>query len=46
VTELLAQGRLKTDGLISHRFPFSRAEEAYQLIDQQPEETVKIVLTY
>jgi 2-desacetyl-2-hydroxyethyl bacteriochlorophyllide A dehydrogenase len=46
VTDLLAQGRLKTDGIISHRFPLNRAMEAYELIDQHPEETVKVVLTY
>ena len=46
VTDLLAQGRLNTKGIISHRFPFDRASEAYQLIDQNAEETVKVVLTY
>ena len=46
VTDLLADGRLQTEGLISHRFPFERAAEAYALIDQQPEETIKVILTY
>ncbi|MBN1562725.1 MAG: zinc-binding alcohol dehydrogenase [Anaerolineae bacterium] len=46
VTDLLAQGRLKTEGIISHRFPYDRAAEAYQLIDQHAEQTVKVVLTY
>jgi threonine dehydrogenase-like Zn-dependent dehydrogenase len=32
--------------LISHRFPFDRAAEAYALIDGHPEETVQVVLTY
>jgi threonine dehydrogenase-like Zn-dependent dehydrogenase len=32
--------------LISHRIPFSRAAEAYELVDQRPEETVQVILTY
>jgi 2-desacetyl-2-hydroxyethyl bacteriochlorophyllide A dehydrogenase len=46
VTDLLAQGRLRTEGIISHRVPFVRAAEAYRLIDQKAEETIKVVLTY
>jgi 2-desacetyl-2-hydroxyethyl bacteriochlorophyllide A dehydrogenase len=45
-TDLLASGRLRTDGLITHRFPFERAAEAYELIDYHPQETAKVVLTY
>ncbi|MCD6291037.1 MAG: zinc-binding dehydrogenase [Anaerolineae bacterium] len=43
---LLASGRLRVDGLITHRIPFEQAARAYKLIDQQPEEVVKVVLTY
>lgn len=46
VTDLLAAGRLRTDGLITHRIPFSRAAEAYRVIDEQPETALKVVLTY
>lgn len=46
VTDLLASGRLRTDGLISHRVPFDRAAEAYELIDRHPDQVVKVVLTY
>ena len=45
-TKLLAAGQLRTEGLITHRIPFQRAAEAYELIDQRPEEVVKVVLTY
>jgi threonine dehydrogenase-like Zn-dependent dehydrogenase len=45
-TDLLAKGKLRTDGLITHRIPFQQAAEAYELIDQHPEEVVKVVLTY
>jgi 2-desacetyl-2-hydroxyethyl bacteriochlorophyllide A dehydrogenase len=32
--------------LISHRFVLERAAEAYRLVDEHPEETVQVVLTY
>lgn len=46
VTDLLAEGKLNTDGIISHHFPFARAAEAYELIDRHPEDVVKVVLDY
>ncbi len=46
VIRLLAGGKLRTEPLISHRFPYAEAPAAYQLIDEHPEETVKIALTY
>jgi 2-desacetyl-2-hydroxyethyl bacteriochlorophyllide A dehydrogenase len=42
--ELLSQLRLEP--LISHRIPFAQAAEAYRLVDEQPESTVQVVLTY
>ncbi len=45
-TDLLASERLRADGLITHRFPFDHAADAYRLIDQHPEDVVKVVLTY
>jgi len=32
--------------LISHHIAFERAAEAYRLVDEHPEETVQVVLTY
>lgn len=32
--------------LITHRFPFAKAEEAYQLLDKTPWEAGQIILTY
>ncbi len=32
--------------LITHRIPFARAAEAYDLVDRRPEETIQVVLTY
>ena len=38
--------QLKLSPLITHRFPFLRASEAYALLDKHPEESVQIILTY
>ncbi len=46
VIDLLASGRLRTDGLITHRLPFSRVAEAYELIDQHPADVIKVALEY
>lgn len=35
-----------TDRFITHRFHVDRAAEAYRLIDQQPEQTIQLLLTY
>jgi 2-desacetyl-2-hydroxyethyl bacteriochlorophyllide A dehydrogenase len=38
--------RLRVKELISHRFPFGKAPEAYRLVDERPEETVQVILTH
>lgn len=43
---LVTSGRVRTDGLITHRIPFTRAEHAYALITDTPQDTIKVVLTY
>lgn len=42
--ELLA--RLIPSTIITHRFPFTDAEQAYRLLDQGPEKTIQIVLAF
>jgi 2-desacetyl-2-hydroxyethyl bacteriochlorophyllide A dehydrogenase len=42
--ELLCQ--LELECLISHRIPVERAAEAYRLVDEHPQETVQVILTY
>jgi len=37
---------LPVERLITHRFPVEEAATAYRLIDQQPQQTVQVVLTY
>ena len=44
--DLLVRGSLDVDALVTHRIPFVRAAEAYQLIDRGPEEVLRVVLTY
>jgi 2-desacetyl-2-hydroxyethyl bacteriochlorophyllide A dehydrogenase len=42
----IADGRVRTDGLITHRVPFTDAAAAYALITDTPQDTIKVVLTY
>ncbi len=47
VLELLANGRLNVQPLITHRFPIEKAPEAYQLIlGKRPEPYLGVILTY
>jgi threonine dehydrogenase-like Zn-dependent dehydrogenase len=46
VLGLLEDPRLRLESLISHRFAFSEAPLAYQLVDERPFETAQVVLTY
>jgi 2-desacetyl-2-hydroxyethyl bacteriochlorophyllide A dehydrogenase len=38
--------RLHLEGLVSHHIPFEEAPRAYRLVDEEPGETVQVVLTY
>jgi 2-desacetyl-2-hydroxyethyl bacteriochlorophyllide A dehydrogenase len=38
--------RVKPARLITHRFPIQKAGEAYQLLDENPEDTIQVVFTY
>ncbi|GAA2332905.1 zinc-binding alcohol dehydrogenase [Dactylosporangium salmoneum] len=42
----ITDGRVRTDGLITHRIPFTDAPDAYQLLLNRPQDTIKVVLTY
>jgi threonine dehydrogenase-like Zn-dependent dehydrogenase len=44
VIDLLA--RLPLDRMVSHRFPFEDAAQAYVLVAERPAETTQVVLTY
>ena len=43
---LIASGKVRTEPLLTHVFPFERAPEAYRLIDEHPEETIKVAFSY
>ncbi|MDP9251712.1 MAG: zinc-binding dehydrogenase [Chloroflexota bacterium] len=45
-TALSLLGELVIGPLITHHIPFAQAAEAYALVDQHPEETVQVILTY
>ena len=38
--------RIKPEKWITHRFSIDQAAEAYQLLDEKPEETIQVLLTY
>jgi 2-desacetyl-2-hydroxyethyl bacteriochlorophyllide A dehydrogenase len=38
--------RVKPEKWITHRFPIDQADEAYRLLDQDPEETIQVLMTY
>lgn len=44
--DMVTSGRVRTDGLITHRIPFRQAQRAYALITDTPQDTIKVVLTY
>jgi len=44
--ELLRTGRLRVDGLIDPIVPFEQSAEAYRRIDEHPEESIKLGVTY
>jgi threonine dehydrogenase-like Zn-dependent dehydrogenase len=44
--DLLAGARLQADELLTHRFPFAHAAQAYELIDTDPADVLRIVLVY
>lgn len=46
VLGLLEDDRLRLGGLISHRFRFEEAREAYRLVDERPGETAQVVFTH
>lgn len=43
---LLETGRLTTAPMVSKRFPYSQAAEAYRFIDEHPDQTIKTFLDY
>jgi threonine dehydrogenase-like Zn-dependent dehydrogenase len=38
--------RIDVSRLITHRYPFERAAEAYRLLDEQPEDALAVILDF
>jgi threonine dehydrogenase-like Zn-dependent dehydrogenase len=38
--------KYEPERLITHRFPITQANQAYQLLDQDPGSSIQILLTY
>ena len=41
-----ALARIQPEKWITHRFPLDRAADAYRLLDERPQETIQILITY
>lgn len=46
VAEMLGDQRIKTDGLITHTFAYEDAAQAFELIDNHPQNVFKVALTF
>jgi 2-desacetyl-2-hydroxyethyl bacteriochlorophyllide A dehydrogenase len=46
VFELLSAGRLSTQSLVTHRVTWQNAADAYQLLDERGNETIRVAVTY
>ena len=44
--DLLAKGAINTTGMVTHRFPYSKADEAYRMIDQKSENFLQVVFLW
>ncbi|KAB2492453.1 zinc-binding alcohol dehydrogenase family protein [Priestia endophytica] len=45
IVQYLNEGKLSHNGLITHKFPFSRVQEAFDFIENHPEQVRKAVIT-
>ena len=45
ILRLIAEGKLDTTPLITHRFPLSRIEEAYCLFENRADGVIKVAIT-
>ena len=46
VLQLFGEGKLTTEGLLQPRVPIAQAAEAYRLIDEHPEQCVKLAVEF
>jgi 2-desacetyl-2-hydroxyethyl bacteriochlorophyllide A dehydrogenase len=46
IMQLQHSGKLDLMPLITHEYPFQRAAEAYQLLEEHPEEAIQVVLAF
>jgi threonine dehydrogenase-like Zn-dependent dehydrogenase len=46
ILQLFAQGRLTTEGMLDPRVPIAEAADAYRLIDEHPDQCVKLAVEY
>ena len=42
--ELIAQGKINTEPLITHTYPLSKIEEAYDIFENKKENVIKVAV--
>ena len=45
ILQLIAEGKIDTTPLITHRFPLDRIEEAYRLFEAKEDGVIKVAIT-
>ena len=45
ILQLIAEGKIDTTPLITHRFPLSQIEEAYRIFEQKLDGVIKVAIT-
>lgn len=45
ILRLIAQGKIDTTPLITHRFPLSEIEEAYRIFENRLDGVIKVAIT-
>jgi threonine dehydrogenase-like Zn-dependent dehydrogenase len=42
----LGSGRIRADGILTPIVPFAESADAYRAIDEHPEESIKLVISF
>ena len=45
ILQLISEGKIDTTPLITHTFPFSQIEEAYDLFENRRDNVIKVAIT-
>ena len=46
LAQMLADGKIQTEKLLTRVYPFEQADKAFEIIDKQPQEVIKVALKF